>query len=193
MGCPSRGLIRFHADDPPRRPRPRGGAARSGADAGDPRLVILRVSHLGLCVADLERSLRFYCEGLGFREAAGLDLAGEPSATLLELPGVALRARWLERDGVRLELLHYPSPGASGDGRPRAMNALGFTHLSFRVAELDAAVARLEALGGRSLAHTRVDNAHLGMRAVFVVDPDGARLELLEAPGDPAALPGAAR
>ena len=160
MDRPGRGLIRSHADDPHRRPRPRGRAAWSGADAGDPRLVILRVSHLGLCVADLERSLRFYCEGLGFREASGLDLAGEPSATLLELPGVALRARWLERDGVRLELLHYPSPGASGDGRPRAMNALGFTHLSFRVAELDAAVARLEALGGRSAgSHSRRQRA----------------------------------
>jgi glyoxylase I family protein len=153
--------------------------------------VILRVSHLGLCVADLERSLRFYCEGLGFRESSGLDLAGEPSATLLELPGVALRARWLERDGVRLELLHYPSPGSRGDGSPRPMNARGFTHLSFRVADLDAAVARLEALGGRALAHTRVENPRLRMRALFLTDPDGARLELLEGPGDPAALPGA--
>ena len=23
-------------------------------------------SHLGICVSDLDRSLRFYCEGLGF-------------------------------------------------------------------------------------------------------------------------------
>jgi catechol 2,3-dioxygenase-like lactoylglutathione lyase family enzyme len=152
--------------------------------------LILRVSHLGLCVADLERSLRFYCDGLGFREVSGLDLAGEPSATLLELPGVALRARWLERDGVRLELLHYLAPGTTGDGRPRPMNALGFTHLSLRVADLDAVAARLEALGGRALAHTRVESPALRMRALFVADPDGARLELLEAPGDPAAPPG---
>jgi glyoxylase I family protein len=151
--------------------------------------MIQRLSHLGLCVADLERSLRFYCEGLGFREAGALDLAGEPSATLLQLPGVTLRARWLERDGVRLELLHYPTPGARGDGRARAMNERGFTHLSFRVADVDATATRLEALGGRRLAHTRIDNPRLGMRALFVLDPDGARLELIEGPGDPAALP----
>jgi catechol 2,3-dioxygenase-like lactoylglutathione lyase family enzyme len=155
--------------------------------------MVLRLSHLGLCVADLERSLRFYCEGLGFREAGALDLAGEPSATLLELPGVELRARFLERDGVRLELLQFPAPGARGDGTPRAMNERGLTHLSFRVADLDAAVARLEALGGRALAHTRVENPKLRVRAQFLADPDGARLELLEGPGDPAALPGVRR
>ena len=152
--------------------------------------MILRLSHLGLCVADLERSLRFYVDGLGFREVSRLDLEGEPSATLLELPGVALRARWLERDGARLELLHYPRPGSVGDGRPRPMNALGFTHLSFRVADLTAAVTRLEALGGRALPHTHVENPRLGLLAVFVSDPDGARIELIEGPGDPAALPG---
>jgi catechol 2,3-dioxygenase-like lactoylglutathione lyase family enzyme len=155
--------------------------------------LILRLSHLGLCVADLERSLRFYCDGLGFREVGGLDAAGEPSATLLELPGVEVRARFLERDGARLELLHYPRPGATGDARPRPMNAVGFTHLSFRVDDLDAAMARLEALGGRALAHTRIENPRFGARAAFLADPDGARLELVEAPGDPAAVPGAPR
>jgi glyoxylase I family protein len=152
--------------------------------------VIRRLSHLGICVADLERSLRFYREGLGFREVSALELSGEPSATLLGLPGVSLRARYLERDGARIELLHYPTPGALGDGRPRPMNALGPTHLSFRVEGLDAAVARLVELGGAALAGTRIENARARTQAVFVQDPDGTRIELVEAPGDPARLPG---
>ena len=84
-----------------------------------PRPMIRRLSHLGICVADLERSLRFYREGLGFREVSALELSGEPSASLLGLPGVSLRARYLERDGARVELLHYPAPGATGRGAPR--------------------------------------------------------------------------
>lgn len=152
--------------------------------------MIRRLSHLGICVADLERSLRFYREGLGFREVSALDLSGEPSATLLGLPGVSLRARYLERDGARIELLHYPAPGALGDGRPRPMNARGLTHLSFRVEGLDAVVARLVELGGGALAGTRIGNPRVGMQAVFVQDPDGTRIELFEAPGDPARLPG---
>jgi catechol 2,3-dioxygenase-like lactoylglutathione lyase family enzyme len=142
--------------------------------------VIRRLSHVGLCVSDLERSLRFYCEGLGFREVSALELAGEPAATLLELPGVVLRARYLERDGAVVELLHYPAPGARGEGKPRPMNDLGLTHLSFRVSDLDASLARLVALGGIPLAHTRVENPQLGMRAIFLGDPDGTRIELVE-------------
>ena len=154
--------------------------------------MIRRLSHLGICVADLERSLRFYREGLGFREVSALELSGEPSASLLGLPGVSLRARYLERDGARLELLHYPAPGAVGEGRPGPMNARGLTHLSFRVDGLDEVLARLVALGGAVLAATRVGSPRLGMQAVFACDPDGTRIELVEAPGDPERLPGQA-
>jgi glyoxylase I family protein len=138
------------------------------------------VSHLGLCVSDLARSQRFYCEGLGFSEALRLAFAGEPSATLLELPGVDLTAVYLRRDGLLLELLHYAAPAATGESTPRAMNALGLTHLSLRVAGVDAIADRLIALGGRLLAHTRVHNPALGASAVFVLDPDGTRIELFE-------------
>jgi len=29
----------------------------------------LSVSHIGICISDLERSMRFYCKGLGFKKA----------------------------------------------------------------------------------------------------------------------------
>ena len=32
--------------------------------------VISKVSHIGVCVSDLERSLRFYCDVLGFARSA---------------------------------------------------------------------------------------------------------------------------
>jgi len=137
-------------------------------------------SHVGLCVSDLARSRRFYCEGLGFSEALRLEFAGEPSATLLDLPGVDFAAVYLRRDGLLLELLHYTAPAATGDRAARAMNALGLTHLSLRVAGVDAIAERLVALGGRALEHTRIHNPALGARAIFVLDPDGTRIELFE-------------
>ena len=143
-------------------------------------MTIHGVSHLGLCVSDLARSQRFYCEGLGFAEALRLEFAGEPSATLLELPGVQFAAVYLRRDGLLLELLHYTAPTATGDRAARAMNALGLTHLSLRVAGVDATVERLVALGGRPLEHTRIHNPELGARAIFMLDPDGTRIELFE-------------
>ena len=80
----------------------------------------MRLTHVGLCVADARRSLAFYRDALDFRFARELEVKGEPSDTLLRLRDVRLRAIYLERDGFCIELLHYASPGHAGDGRPRA-------------------------------------------------------------------------
>ncbi len=153
---------------------------------------VQRVSHVGICVSDPERSLVFYRDLLGFRPVSELALSGEPSATLLRLPGVDFRAIYLERDGVRIELLHFNAPQSpDGGGAPRAMNRPGFTHLSLRVMDLDALVERLESAGAQVLRRTRIEIPEAKTRALFVTDPDGTLIELVEAPGDPAALPGA--
>jgi catechol 2,3-dioxygenase-like lactoylglutathione lyase family enzyme len=135
---------------------------------------------VGICVSDLEAALRFYRDALGFEVAGELGVKGEPSDTLLRLRDVELRAVYLRRDGVTLELLHYASPGHSGDGAPRAMNALGLTHLSLRVDDLEAAVADLSARGFPVLSDTRIENPSRRARAVFATDPDGTLVELVE-------------
>jgi catechol 2,3-dioxygenase-like lactoylglutathione lyase family enzyme len=139
-----------------------------------------RFSHVGLCVSDLERSLAFYRDALGFAEVARLDAGGDATETLLGLADVDLRVVFLQRDGVRIELLHYASPGHRGSGEPRPMNALGLSHLSLRVGDLDATLAALEVLGAKVLRATRTP------QAVFVSDPDGTRIELVAGrlPGD---------
>jgi len=140
----------------------------------------LRFSHLGICVSQLERSLAFYRDALGFAVESELSVEGEPSETLLRLAPVALRAVYLVRDGLRIELLHYQRPGHAGDGSPRAMNQLGLTHLSLKVDDLDAALAALEAKGARVLRDTRIDNPSLRARAAFATDPDGTLIELVQ-------------
>lgn len=140
----------------------------------------MRLTHIGICVSDWERSLAFYTEALGFRHERDLEVKGEPNDTLLGLRDVELRALYLLRDGVCIELLHYASPGHVGNGAPRPMNALGLTHVSLQVEDLDAEVARLAAHGARVLADTRIENPDLGARAIFVTDPDGTRIELVE-------------
>jgi lactoylglutathione lyase len=144
----------------------------------------MRMSHIGICVSDWRRSLRFYHDALGFRYVHELEMSGEPSATLLRLPDVDFRAIYLEREGVRIELLHYEKPGCAGDGRPRAMNALGLTHLSLCVDDLDATLRELAAAGATVLEDTRIDVAPARTRAIFVTDPDGTLIELVQQPGD---------
>ena len=151
---------------------------------------VLRLSHIGLCVSDLERSVAFYRDALLFSEQSALDVSGAEADTLLDLEGVKLRAVYLERDGTRIELLRFDSPSGSGDPGPRPVNRLGLTRLSLRVDDLDATIRAIERAGGRCLAATRIENPRFQTLAVFVVDPDGLRIELLQTPGDPSSLPG---
>lgn len=154
-------------------------------------MAVLRMTHVGICVTDLERSIRFYRDGLGFVQRSALRVQGEPTDTLLRLRDVDLQAVYLERDGTRIELLQYASPGAIGADAPRAMNQRGLTHLSLRVDSVADTLAALRAVGARELEKTRIDLPEFGAAAVFLADPDGTLIELVQAPGDVEAPPGA--
>jgi catechol 2,3-dioxygenase-like lactoylglutathione lyase family enzyme len=154
-------------------------------------MAVLRMTHVGICVTDLERAIRFYRDGLGFAHRAELRIGGEPTTTLLRLPEVDLHAVYLERDGTRIELLHYVAPGVVGDGAARPMNGRGLTHLSLRVDSVADTVAALRPLGARVLDQTALDLPDFGAAAIFLTDPDGTLIELVQSPGDLEAPPGA--
>lgn len=149
---------------------------------------IKRLTHLGICVSDLEQSRRFYCDVLGCREVGRLELEGRDLEKLNQMEGMKARVSYIERDGWRLELMEFPSPGTTGRKGPRPMNEVGLTHLSFRVDDLDAACTAIEAGGGSVLRDTLVEVPG-PTKVIMVLDPDGQRLELIEAPGDLNALP----
>ena len=139
-----------------------------------------RVSYnwVGLAVADLERSRAFYEELLGFayqRELAPHDGA---TAKLLRVePPANLTAVYLTLDGFVLELLHFDRP-ENPAARERPMNEPGLTHLSVTVPDLPAVIGQIVHYGG-----TVLEDTHLGV-AVFVRDPDGQLIELLDERGE---------
>ena len=141
-------------------------------------------SHLGLCISDLERSLAFYRDALGFEEY-GAHTVGPEFGRLLEIEGVTLQSRFLRKDGVSIELLRFDEPGFSGDGQRRPINKLGLTHLSLRVTDLAAVAAQIAACGGTVLDDTRTTMEMGGAKLEFVycTDPDGIRIELMALPG----------
>jgi catechol 2,3-dioxygenase-like lactoylglutathione lyase family enzyme len=136
----------------------------------------------------MERSLRFYRDLLGFHFEHDLHVEGEPTDTLLRLRDVVLDAAYLQRDGVRLELLRFARPPAPPP-RTRILNEHGLTHLSFRVADLDATLGALRAAGERVLEETVIRFPEFQSAACLITDPDGQLIELVQAPGDPAAPP----
>ncbi len=149
---------------------------------------VQRLSHIGICVSDLERSLRFYRDLLGFAVEHQLEIAGQPVDTLLRLRDTHLEAVYLTRDGVRIELLRFSRPSPPPP-RGRVMNEPGLTHLSFRVGDLQGVVRALREAGERVLDDTILDFPDFESGACFIVDPDGQLIELVQAPGDPSAPP----
>lgn len=139
----------------------------------------LEPSHMGLCVADLERAERFWCEGLGFERAERFDLTDTLAPGLdaaLEVPGpVDLISQMIVLGGMKIELLHYRTPAV--EGVPSASRRQrGLTHVSFWVDDVDAEAARLVEYGGTILPDTR---SNPGIPIQFLADPDGTRVELM--------------
>lgn len=141
----------------------------------------VHMSHAGLCVSDLEASLRFYCEGLGFEVAEGYDVGDEVADTLEVPKGVQLRSQMIVKDGTKLELLGWTSPAVEGTPSTRR-NQVGLTHLSFTVEDLPVVEARLVGLGATAIESTRthIDMGVATLDLLFLADPDGTRIELME-------------
>jgi catechol 2,3-dioxygenase-like lactoylglutathione lyase family enzyme len=148
-------------------------------------MAVLRVGHIGVCVSDLPRALAFYCDLLGFRALSEASVADALSAKLLRLPKVDQTTVFVERDGVRLALFAFREPKAEGSGRVRAMNETGMAALMLRVESLDALVEKIRKAGCRILDETRIEHPDYGSKLLFVCDPDGTLIELIEIPGDP--------
>jgi lactoylglutathione lyase len=142
----------------------------------------IRPSHLGLCVTDLTVSLRFWVDGLGFQPGERYELDSEMLPALhraLEVAGpVAVTSQFVRRDGWAIELLEYATPPVSGHASA-SRGQVGLTHLAFHVDDLATAVDHLVAHGGTVVEGTRAD---VGIPVVFLADPDGVRVELMEMP-----------
>ena len=146
----------------------------------------IAVSHIGLCVSDLDRAMQIYCDGLGFEPADRYDIGDEVAHTLEVETRVELVSQMIQRDGFKIELLGWISPTVEGTPSTRR-NQLGITHLSFTVQDLPAVEARLVELGCAVLESTRTTIPFPGGRTelLFLADPDGTRLELMAFVVDP--------
>jgi catechol 2,3-dioxygenase-like lactoylglutathione lyase family enzyme len=116
-----------------------------------------------LMVTDLERSIRFYTDGLGLQVASRLSGKPGPGA-VLTAPGTVGSPFILLRQ--RDTAVTATPPLTLGDGLSRIM---------IRVADAAGAADRLRAAG-----YSVPDLS--GKRIFFVTDPDGYRFELMQVP-----------
>jgi lactoylglutathione lyase len=127
----------------------------------------MRTLHVGLRVADLERSLAFYT-GLGYRVLGTVPETEFGSLTMLRLPGDAF---------ATIELVHDPASGAVDPG--------GLNHLVIQVDSMRDTVADLTARGLDVDGPGSPDGSD-DFWTAWLTDPDGYRIELVQwPPGHP--------
>lgn len=125
------------------------------------------IGHVALKVADIDRSLSFYCERLGFQEMMRLD-RDDGSLWL-----VYLRIT----DNQFLELF----PGGEGDLAP-GPDRTAVNHFCLETADLDATVDGLAAAGIPLTAEPKTGAD--GNRQCWIADPDGNRIEFMQMASD---------
>ena len=123
----------------------------------------MRTLHLGLRVADLDRSLAFYT-GLGYEVLGEVPETEFGSLTMLKLP---------EDEFVSIELVHDPARGSVDPG--------GLNHFVIHVEAMHDTVARLAAHGIDAQAPASPDGSE-DFWTAWVTDPDGYRIELVQWP-----------
>lgn len=122
--------------------------------------------HTMVRVADLEESLRFYCEKLGLQEIRRVDNdKGRFTLVFLAAPGDAESAR--ENKAPLLELTHNWEPETYSGGR-------NFGHLAYRVDNIYAICQRLMDEG------VTINRPPRDGHMAFVRSPDGISIELLQ-------------
>ena len=135
--------------------------------------------HVGIVVADLERTLEFWCDILGFHIQRRMLETGPFIDALLGMKGVEVTTVKLAGpDGNQVELLHFHShSGQSGwQGTP---SATGLTHLAFTVSDLDNLCTRLASAGVKFFAGPQIAPDG-GAKVVCACGPENLLLELVE-------------
>ena len=145
----------------------------------------MRVDHVNIVVADMERSLAFYVGLLGMRVTFEADLEGKWIEAVSGLPHVSARCVFCQPPGggARFELLQYRTPPGVALADESVANTLGLRHVALEVDDLDGLRARLTAAGVSFVSGpvaVPFPIAGVRKRLCYARDPDGALVELAE-------------
>lgn len=148
-----------------------------------PSFNVLSTNHTSFTVSNLNRSIEFFTEALGFEL---ISRAPRDSAIIEQITGVKgaqLDVAYVQGPGHRLELIQYLAPAEKGRVRSLPCDT-GFAHIAYDVDDIDAAIAASKPHGvipiGDPVAIDKGPNK--GGRVVYLRDPDDVTIEYIQKP-----------
>lgn len=146
---------------------------------------IISADHTGITVSNLERSLAFWRDVLGFELSHTAHQTGELAEEITGIAGAEIKLAVVKTPGGhKIELLEYFAPldrKRHADVRPCDV---GSVHVALTVNNLDAILQRIAASGWKTAGkpQTLKSGPNAGKRVVYVRDPDGTTIEFMELP-----------
>ncbi len=140
--------------------------------------MIKDIRHTGIVVIDLDESLRFYRDLLGFQIAKQMEESGNYIDNILSLHNVKVTTvKITSSSGQMIELLKYHSHPA--EQRRREICEIGVSHIAFTVDDLDTEHKRLKNKGIQfnSIPQLSPDGY---AKVAFCRAPEGTLIELVE-------------
>jgi catechol 2,3-dioxygenase-like lactoylglutathione lyase family enzyme len=142
------------------------------------------LDHISVTVSDLERSLAFYRDVLGLKEVERHRLEGEGISKMAGKPDVVMQVVRLaapQTPGILLDLQQYLQPkGKLSDAK---LGDVAHSHICYGVPDVHGAYKELTALGVKFISEPVSFDLGWGIvHVVFLEDPDGYILELVQSP-----------
>jgi catechol 2,3-dioxygenase-like lactoylglutathione lyase family enzyme len=144
---------------------------------------IIAADHTGITVSNLERSLAFWRDVLGFELSHCPHQTGELASEITGVTGAEISIAVLKGYGHKIELLEYLAPAERKRIELRPCD-VGSVHVAFTVDNLDAILNTIAASGWKAAGkpQTITVGPNTGKRIVYVRDPDGTTIEFMEMP-----------
>lgn len=146
-------------------------------------LVSQQVSHTGITVADLDRSLEFWSGALGFEVLSRSVASGPHAENVSGVPGAVIKVAMVRGGGHTLELLQYLQPADRQTFRPRSCD-VGSWHMALLIDDMQQHLAALAEHGFHPLNPPMAieSGPRAGGQTVYTRDPDGTTIELIQPP-----------
>ena len=143
---------------------------------------IIATDHTGFTVSNLERSLAFWRDVLGFELSHRPHQTGKLASEITGVSGAEIQIAVLKGSGHKIELLEYLAPPDRKQHVDLRPCDVGFVHVALLVDDLDAVLERIAASGWKAagLPQTLTAGPNAGKRVIYVRDPDGTTIEFME-------------
>lgn len=144
---------------------------------------VLGINHTSFTVSDLDRSVGFFTEALGFELLHRGDRDPQMISKVVGVPGADIEVAYIQMPGHRLELIEYKGPVDKGKVEARPCDT-GFAHIAIDVDDVDAALAASAPHGVKPLGAPQdlVHGPNKGGRVVYTRDSDGVTVEFIQKP-----------